>query len=531
MNRNTGRLSSLATLLVLAVTGSLAGQGGIIWPGVTPAPYAVIIQRSSVRFDVLFSGFATFPSPLLDGNDDVGAGIGIEPGGVRTVDEVVVVDEGDGAAMASSVVFPFRHDTKVTAQFDALTPSPYQWHGFKSTPTASVPSFRSATLKFKLRASSPITRAVFERQIRNSFVGIGSLDANGNLRNNARRFLLKTAAIFHANSLYYKFERPLGDIALNYVTRFAGAPMHGDLLASSTTLPLVSGQFGLALRGGDATEHFRCDTRWRGGVRGNMTFSWFMRQRNAPKTTQSHFFGVSGGVQCFTNGQAGSGLRITGWGNNVAPIHLNHDLQKDATSAWIHVAVVLDDDADVARWYLNGVAKPTVPMTGVPDLPLLANGLLIGGSSGAANFYDIDEFRFAPFKVPASHIRIQATQPTPGVGSYGDPSGCLLTSKGGTPRLGNNKFEVWVLGSPDSKLALVLGGTVKPWSLANGSWNVDVPALAVVFGSNSNSVRFRQQLPIPNNIALRGVTVQAQAYMSTKNGNDLVSNALAISIE
>jgi Concanavalin A-like lectin/glucanases superfamily len=533
----SSRVVSLVLLAVSAIgiaPSILGAQGGIVWPGGPAAPQAVVIRVDDRHFDVLFPGFATYPSTMLDGHEDVAVGVGIEPGSVRTVDEVEVVDETVGEELQLAPLFDFKRNTTVVAEFDRIFKARNQnkiltWGGFLAKPAASVPSFRGSTLLVRFSHVSAINQALFEKQIRGSTVAIAQVDSNGKPVVNPRFFMLKTAAVLRLPTMYYKFDRPIGDVALNFVNKFAGAPPMGKLISTGKA-PLVSGWKGSALQGGDAKKHNSCDSGWKGGVGENFTIAWYVKQRSALGTSVSRFFEIAGGLRCFTNGAAGKGVRVTGWGSGVPALQFNVDMRKPAATKWVHLALVFYGSAKKVRLFVNGAPGPTLTISKTPMIPRTAATLIIGGQASAPNFYDIDEFRFAPFAAPNALVARWARAPRPATATYGTPSGCLMQTRNGPPAVGNGAFKLSILGPPKSKFAMVFGSPIQPWPFAGGTWNIQFPAV-LNLGTLGSTGRLELNLGIPNNSALRGVVVNAQTFMSTPKNNGIVANVLAMAIE
>ena len=261
----------------------------------------------------------------------------------------------------------------------------------------------------------------------------------------------------------------------NEVINLANGPQalaSNGMLQSNAATQFDVGVFGGCLAGGSSitpTSFNRVVTGWNPGtqnVTGSLTMAWFMRQRNAPGTTLSYLSGApSGGFRLFTNGVAGQGLYqrvILATGGNGVNASIANDFYLPATTAnvqtmaaagWVHIAMVIDDVAATADWYVNGVS--VLQLTGVVGGALItaAGPFMIGAYStstaAAGSPYDIDEFLMSLRAYSPTEILALSLSPKAGDGDYLSeiPSQCgagnvSLGSSGGAPQLGNLSYSL-----------------------------------------------------------------------------------------
>jgi hypothetical protein len=305
------------------------------------------------------------------------------------------------------------------------------------------------------------------------------------------------------------------------------------------------------LRGGDPTQNPRrlsvFATGWRGGLSGDLTLAWFMKQRGA-LPAECDLFGGPGNLRVFTGGAAGTGLGCAGWNGNAAPLLFTGDIQSRATN-WLHIALVIDTVLGQARWYVDGVLRGTTPISQGVEIPYAPNDHLRLGVHQTVtngNVYDLDEFRLCGKVASAATIgswmgAALAASGRAASGRAGVACGANLYDELGPPTLGNHQYRLWAVGPPGSPLIVCLGvtnqlgaielpfdlGAALPY-LQGCGWFSDMAVLLPgVTQSNGSGL---VPLAVPNVGALLGALLQNQAILLDLT-RAYVSNAQIMSIE
>ena len=264
-------------------------------------------------------------------------------------------------------------------------------------------------------------------------------------------------------SLYFKFDRGVGDLAIDYGTTSGSSPIAGS---NPWQAP---GKFGTAmLRGSNnnqASSHF-CTTAFRGPIYGSATFHWWMKQRVAPGSSLSYLWGGLGSLRCFTNGVASTGLWMrSGVG---VDLELNRDLQtlaRNAAGVWI--GLTIDAASRQAQWYVDGY--PSGDWIAIPGGMIVdpqSSPFVIGKHTSDTNSsaYDIDEFRFENRAVRPDEILSWTRAPTAATGRMGSPCGIRLSSLGGNPTTGNPAYTHMIQATPAAATTclFVIGVQARP---------------------------------------------------------------------
>ena len=514
---------------------SLLAQGGIVWQGIDKQADAVIVQVDSKTYEVYVSGFRTVASSNKDNPpDDVGTGIGIQPGTVRKVDGTEFDDESDGEPTDASRLFPFASNLKTTTGYLAdPRGTGLVWSGFHARATALVPAYHRGALRFLFK-NIP-TLSALTKALTGAVVAVSVNDSTGKPLKNSRLQMVKIRRILPPQILYYKFTRAAGKTAVNFAWPYAGAASQGMMRASSGS-PWAAGRYGAGLRGGNNTgsQRYSCDTAWRGDLHGSLTLAWWMKQRGAVGKSASSFFQGPGAFSCFTGGVAGKSLRCVGYAPSAAALQFKVDIQKLAAKSWIHLALRLDAKTKIATLFVMGKAVETRTIGGIGGAHIGASlstraGLSIGAATGS-NIYDLDEFRLFAYAPSNKAISLWPGRPLAAGIPYADHGDFLLTQKNNPSTVGNSSYELWVVGPPNTLLGISLGTALEPTFVIVGSTWYSNP-LTILLGATGSTGLFRQPLPIPNHASLRGKTLHNQSFMLTKSLKLTISNPQATAIE
>jgi hypothetical protein len=511
-------------LLFASAVSGLSGQG-LRWADSSVPP--VIYLRQLANGDWLFccDGWSTRAGLTL-GGDDQAAGVGV-PYGSRTVraTESEFIRGGAGGEATTSVWFPFVDDPGLFNLFGNVGAT--TWYTFRAT-TGPVADRDFGALTFRVPMEMP-RRPYDDLQRSLTFVSIGAAAVNGQGQATGSVYVRTTTSqIEPAPICYYKFDRGAGDVAINYAGVVGGARGLANLSRPSGS-PWTGGRFGdSALRAGS-----RCDTGWFGDLGGRFTVSFFMRGNGAPSTASSVF--TLGNFTCFTGGPAGTGMRCSGWGGN--PLDLTDNIQARAAQGWVHVALVVDESADQAQWYVDGALRSTIALAQQAEVrvPASATALQLGSSGAQTSVYDLDEFRLTSNAASATVIAAWATD-SPGVGvAFSAACGANLRHSG-TPALGGS-FAYRVEAAAGSMVALYLSavanapldlGALAP-PLAGCAWYSDTSSPMLVFPVPQAGVA-TLNIPVPNDQQLRGLELFAQAVAVPANLALSATNAHVISL-
>ncbi len=522
----------LSLPLCLLTGATLLAQGGIVWPNIEKGPNAVIVQLDATTYEVYCPGFMTVASGKKDNpTDDVGAGIGIPPGTVRKVDATEFDDESDGEPTDLAKLFPFAKSTKTSAGYGAdPRGAGLAWSGFHARASRAVPGYNRGALRFLFR--NVLSLSALTKALKGAVVAVSVNDATGKPLKNSRLQMMKIQRVLPAQILYYKFTRAAGDMAVNFAWPYAGAASQGIMKASSGTA-WAPGWHSAALRGGNGigTVRVSCDTTWRGGLHGSLTLAWYMKQRSAIGKTPSLFFQGPGTFACYTGGAAGRSLRCVGYAPTATPLQFKVDIQKLAAKSWIHLTLRIDAATKTATLFVMGKAVETRKIGGIGGAHIgvsPTSRLTIGARTGN-NVYDLDEFRLFAYAASSRAISLWPGRAIAAATAYADHGDFLLTQKN-RPTLGHSAFELWIAGPPKTVLGISIGAALEPRIVIAGSAWYSLP-LTILIGATDTSGRFRQALPIPTQLSLRGLTLHNQAFMLTPSLKLTISNPQATSIE
>jgi hypothetical protein len=341
--------------------------------------------------------------------------------------------------------------------------------------------------------------------------------------------------------LYYKFDRGVGTVAVNYGT----APVASEVINAGGSGPWAAvGQAGGSLEGSpsnSATHYNYCNTGWTAAHTGSFTVHWWMKERYVPPST-SYFFSGIGSFRCFTGGAANQDLLLRAWGGAPADIRMplvGASLQTRAKAAnGVTVSLVVDGTALSAQWYVDGLPHGTaIALTSAAPLPNPSSlPLLIGKhtSNSSTSAYDIDEFRFASRAASAVEIRTWHNAPSAASGSFG-PTNCgiTLTTSGGAPTEGNANHAYNIAGPANLQFLLVVGVQPQPGfdmgiAFPGLKGCIFYPQFLVqVVGAAPNGAAVIPT-PIPLGTAGVGVELQILGFDASKQ---YMSNAVSTKIE
>ncbi|MGA1522893.1 MAG: PKD domain-containing protein [Planctomycetota bacterium] len=262
-----------------------------------------------------------------------------------------------------------------------------------------------------------------------------------------------------ADILEYQFNEPRGFEVANTASTTI-APAFGTLPTNRWQADPQRSFFGAqdpgyGALGADDVAPFDAvvDTGWNLDLTGSFTFCfWSRRTVNAGMAQPSYAFGVADGssARCYYNGGR---LSLRGFG--LVP-SVDSGVDPGSLSGWQHYAVVVDDQAGTASWYLNGF--PDGPLVRFPAGSVRAQGgsFLIGGfgasDSRMTRYFEFDDFRLYGRAMTAFEIQAGLSSENPTTALFG--SGCpgptgipSLSAAGGAPSaLGNPGFRLQISG-------------------------------------------------------------------------------------
>ncbi|MCU0866815.1 MAG: PKD domain-containing protein [Planctomycetes bacterium] len=230
----------------------------------------------------------------------------------------------------------------------------------------------------------------------------------------------------------------------------------------------------------------------------DMTIAWWHRIGTFGAGTANAFayvFGGNGNVRCFVEGAAGLG-RMRYAGTAVGDFTSVTDVKTGRAGVWTHMALVVDNAAGTASWYVDGVLDASTSFT--PGAHLATNPeLLVGRHNGTQNyslFYSMDDFRLYSRPLTAGEIATlasgtqAATTTNYGVGCAGTlPSAPRAGSDGGAPQIGNTAYNVTVSGAEPLSIGLTLFGIYQnQFSTGGGPLPFDISFLGLGFAAGCN---------------------------------------------
>jgi PKD repeat protein len=277
-----------------------------------------------------------------------------------------------------------------------------------------------------------------------------------------------TNNVLSADILEYQFNEPRGSETANTASTTV-ARAFGSLPTSSWQADPQRPYFGAqdagygALRADNVAPFDSVvDTGWNLDLGGSFTFCFWSRRAAPPGTAQpSYAFGVADGssARCY---YTGGRLSLRGFGSLP---NIDSGVDPGSLSGWHHYAVVVDDQAGTASWYLNGF--PDGPLVRFPAGTARVEGgrFLIGGfgasDSRMTRYFEFDDFRLYGHAMTAFEIQAGLSSENPTTALFG--SGCpgptgipALSAAGGAPSAtGNPGFGLQISGMQPGMPAFV----------------------------------------------------------------------------
>src|SRR5690606_18734864 len=146
------------------------------------------------------------------------------------------------------------------------------------------------------------------------------------------------------------------------------APSHGTMTTASGTAEVSTWQAAAGRNlwdGNDpatgcfgaqpTTPYARVDTDWPIDIVGSHSISFWTRLAGASSSTSYAFGGSTGSARCYYYSTGGY-LSLRSWGNLPTT---DTATSPGTLAGWNHWVIVIDDAAQTAQWYLNGVPDGT----------------------------------------------------------------------------------------------------------------------------------------------------------------------------
>jgi PKD repeat protein len=272
--------------------------------------------------------------------------------------------------------------------------------------------------------------------------------------------------------LEYQFNEPRGTSAANTAATTA-APAHATVTVANwqgdpgrTFWQGNDPGYG-AVAANNASPYTAIDTGWLVDITGSHTISFWTRPQATIGTCYA--FGMVGGGSgrlYYTSSLTGYSLRS--WG--PVPI-TDAGTSPNAVTGWNHWAIVIDDAAGTAQWYLNGVADGTQTTFTPGTFAYTPGGSLALGtystltsSSNYLRYADLDDFRIYSRALTPAQILQSMLFESPVTSTFGDgcagPTGVpQISTSGGAPSIaGNASFAIEASGmEPGVPAAINLG--------------------------------------------------------------------------
>jgi hypothetical protein len=278
--------------------------------------------------------------------------------------------------------------------------------------------------------------------------------------------LVAASAVSAQNEiLYYKFEGGAGTKVVNYTPSSSPAPRESPIFSNLPTAPAgswVAGRFGTALAGGTAVTPYsinRVDTGWNpSSFTGSFSYGlWLRNTNNNPPPSLSYIFGIPTSLQ-FRVYTGSTTLLTTGNATGTTTTRTTANIYQLATAGWVHVALVVDASALTATYYVNGVAEPTITITGGANFAA-GTAFVVGQQlpTLAPSIYDIDDFRFLGRAASAAEVTAWALANPAATSDFGAGCDATMTTTGGIPTIGNLTFGFTATGVSAAPGTLLLG--------------------------------------------------------------------------
>jgi PKD repeat protein len=331
------------------------------------------------------------------------------------------------------------------------------------------------------------------------------------------------------------------------VAQTNGTPVAQAWQADPGRIGFGGNEPGFGCLGADSSSPYehRVDTGWPIDITGSHTIMFWAN--NTGSSGSSYAFGSGSGSsgRCWYTTSGYMSLRS--WGT-LGTSYVDTATDPAALTGWNHWAVVIDDAAGTAQWYLNGAADGT-GQTFTPNSFTYQGGNFTIGSYGTTTasfftrYWEMDDFRlYARALTPAELMTAMAAE-NPTTAIFGD--GCIgpsvvpsLSASGGAPAVGNAAFTIDVAGlEAGVPQALNLGvltvsGGLLPYDLGvllanfTGCFAETLPDISVSLAGGSTA---NVSVPIPNIPAIAGSHAYVQTVVLGSTG--AVSPVLDINLQ
>ena len=261
-----------------------------------------------------------------------------------------------------------------------------------------------------------------------------------------------------AEILEFTFNEPRGARVANSAST-TRAPAFGTLphdawQGDSGREAFMGNDPGTGCLGVDATAPFenRVDTGWDIAIDGSHSIT-FWTHNITGTTSFGYVFGAADGSgspgRCFYTGAV---LSLRGWGEPPLPF-VDTASDPETLVGWQHWALVVDDVAGSAQWYLNGTPDGAAVTFPANTFSFDVDGhLWIGAYADSTNLitrhYQLDDFRLYDRALTPTEVQAIATGgENPITTTFGDgctgPTGVPTIGAGqGPPELGNTAFTI-----------------------------------------------------------------------------------------
>ena len=288
----------------------------------------------------------------------------------------------------------------------------------------------------------------------------------------------------------------------------------------------------------------RVTTGWGLDITGSFTISYWHREQAVAGSTLAYSFGAGNGgtFRSFTGGVAGTSIMFRG---SAIGDYTSATTVQGQFGVWQHIALVIDDAAGVAQWYIDGVAD-TNTLAFAPGTFAETQGTNFNVAWHQDNmlpytqFYDMDDFRFYARALSAAEIMASMAQENPTTSTYDSacagPGGNPLIGAVGVPRVPNPGFML-TLSSAEANVPATLaigfqthlGGVLPiPLGVLGATCNLSLlPETFVSTATGAGSVTF--PAPIPGDASLRGAHIYAQYILLGSQG--AVTSGLDINVQ
>lgn len=337
--------------------------------------------------------------------------------------------------------------------------------------------------------------------------------------------------------LWYSFESQSGDVP----NRAAAGPRSARIVSTNKGPDRVPGLYADAAKQKDyalasfdewddktlrAKNHNYLDTGWTEGLSGSFTLAFFVRYGVIAQGGGAQYvFGGDDGFRCFTEGRARQGLSIAGWGG-IGYVDLAFDVRAASVNNWLHIAVVFDDKARKARWYIDARLVATVDLLGPIAIGTRKKGLRVGAHDTlqSPNVWHIDDFRL--FKGVKTEEEIKIWRYESGKVGDGCGGGTITEARGARASLGGT-YDLNLFGAAESDVILGIGfsstkfgtldlpldlGPIVDKQLDGCKWYIS-PDLLFPAKTNAGGL-FPAKIPMPNDAHLAGSSFWVQALFA-----------------